>query len=453
MSAILTTAGNEGPGADTAARAGAVAVATRRLMPFLILMYMIAFLDRSNVGLAKQGLQADAGVGDAMFALGAGIFFVGYAIFEVPSNLVMHRFGTRVWMARIMVTWGIVSACTMFVTGGTSFLVIRLLLGLAEAGFFPGIILFLTHWFPARERARVLGLFYFGYPLALTIGNPLSGALLTLDGLGGLRGWQWMFLVEGLLAVVVGLLTLRILPERPAEVGWLAPEQKRALGEALEAEAAAKAGAGHVGLGASFRSPRLMHLVALYFLMQIGSYGVVFYLPQQVSDLMGVKIGLAVGVVSALPWLCAVAVTAFWPALAQRLHRPRLFLIICLLATAAGLAISAVAPATAAVAALCLAASGIISVQAIFWSFPTARFGGVAAAGAIALINAIGNLGGFVAPNIRSWADRSWHSPAAGLYAISLATIVAVALALFLPARGFGAAAAPASGSEGASRV
>ncbi len=201
--------------------ASAVAKARARLVPFLILMYTLAFLDRANIGFAKQAFQADTGVSDAAFAFGAGLFFVGYALLEIPSNLIMHRVGARWWMCRIMVTWGLVAAATMFAHGELSFYLLRFLLGVTEAGFFPGVILFVTYWFPRRERGRILGLFYFGYPLSLMFGSPLSGLLLTFDGAGGLHGWQWMYLIEGLAASSVGILAYFVLTDRPEQAQWL----------------------------------------------------------------------------------------------------------------------------------------------------------------------------------------------------------------------------------------
>ncbi len=418
------------------ALASAVSRARNRLMPFLILMYMLAFLDRANVGVAKQALHARVGISDAWFALGAGIFFVGYAVFEVPSNLVLHRVGARIWLARIMVTWGIVAACTMFVTGDWSFVGLRLLLGLAEAGFFPGVILYLTYWFPPENRGRVLGMFYFGYPLALTLGTPFSGLLLGFDGLGGLAGWQWMFLVEGLLAALVGVLTLFVLPDRPADVAWLSGEQKNALSVVLDRESGDKHAEGSGTFAQALRDVRLLQFVVIYFLMQIGSYGVAFYLPDQVSALLGVKIGGLVSLVSAIPWLCAVLFTAIWPVLASRANRPRLFFLLCLLMVAAGILVSAHARPSIAIAALCVAASGIIAAQAIFWTFPTDHFAGTGAAGGIAVINAIGNLGGFVAPNLRAGADQLFGTGTAGLHALGIAALLSAATALLLPARG-----------------
>ncbi|GBQ82135.1 sugar phosphate permease [Gluconacetobacter johannae DSM 13595] len=414
----------------------AIRKARVRLVPFLILMYMLAFLDRANVGMAKQALAGAIGLSPAAFALGAGIFFIGYALCEVPSNLILHRVGARRWMARIMVTWGLVAACTMFVQGGTSFVALRFVLGIAEAGFFPGVILYLTYWFPPEERGRVIGRFYFGYALALVLGTPLSGLLLGMDRIGGLAGWQWMFLIEGLMASAVGVVTLFVLPDRPADVAWLDDEEKLALSTVLARETRQKEAEGASSFLHALRDPWLLLFTTIYFLMQIGSYGVAFYLPDQVSQLLGVAIGLKVSLVSALPWLCAVFFTAFWPPLASRVNRPRAFFIVTLLFISGGILVSAHAPPQAAIVMLCIAAAGIISAQAIFWTFPTDRFGGTAAAGSIAVINSLGNLGGFVAPNLRAAADRIFLSPTAGLHALSIAALLGIGLAMLLPARG-----------------
>ncbi|HCJ6268290.1 TPA: MFS transporter, partial [Pseudomonas aeruginosa] len=213
----------------------AIATSRLRLLPFLVLMYVLAFIDRANVGYARAFLQADTGLGDAAFAFGASIFFIGYACFEVPSNLMLHRLGARVWLCRIMVTWGLVSAAMMFADDAMTFYVLRFLLGVAEAGFFPGIILYLTYWFPQRSRAQALGLFYFGLPLALVLGGPLSGWLLEFHGIFGLANWQWLFVTEGLLASLVGIAAYFYLVDRPRDAGWLSDEQKRALeGELAE---------------------------------------------------------------------------------------------------------------------------------------------------------------------------------------------------------------------------
>ena len=420
---------------DDPALASAVAKARRRLMPLLLIMYLIAMLDRTNIGFARQALHGQAGVSDASFALGAGVFFVTYAIFELPSNLVLHRVGARVWMCRIMVSWGLVAAAMMFTRGNYSFLGLRLLLGMAEAGFFPGAILYMTYWFPAKERGQVLGLFYFGFPIALTIGSPLSGLLLALDGALGLAGWQWMFLIEGLLACVVGLYAFWGLTDHPRDATWLTAAEKSTLSKAIEQETQAKVNRGGLHLGRALMDPRLLHLLGVYFFLQISVYGVTFYLPSQVSALLGVKIGPEVGLVVGIPWLCAALMAAYWPSRAVRTGKSRAYALVFLLFITAGLVVSANTPPILAVLALCFVTTGAICVQPIFWTFPTGYLGGVAAAGGIAAINSLGNLGGFVAPNVRAWADAHFGSTAAGLYALAFSALVSAGLVLILPAR------------------
>lgn len=406
----------------------ATAKATWRLVPFLILMYMLSYLDRANIGFAKQAFQQSTGVSDAAFAFGAGIFFIGYAAFEVPSNLMLHRLGARVWMARIMVTWGILAAAMVLARGDTSFSVLRLLLGLAEAGFFPGAILYMTYWFPARSRGRIMGLFYFGSPLALMFGGPLSGVLLDLDGLFGIEGWQWMFLVEGLLASGVGVWAYWYLTDRPAEARWLTAEERAALVQAIAAEEKAKEAVGKTGFRAVLTDPRLLHFAAIYFLIQISGYGVAFYLPTLVSGLVHMKVGVTVGLIAAIPWTCAIAAAVVWPPLAVRTGYRRSFGIAALLCIGFGLIATGNLAPLPAMIALCFVTMGIICVQPIFWTFPTGYLGGAAAAGGLAVINAIGNLGGFVAPNVKTWAEASFASPSAGLYVLASAPLVAAIL-------------------------
>lgn len=399
-------------------------LARRRLVPFLLLMYVLAFLDRANIGFAKQAFQASTGISNAAYALGAGIFFLTYAIFEVPSNLLMHKFGARVWMARIMVTWGIISSAMMFATGDTSFYILRLLLGAAEAGFFPGVILFMTYWFPDDRRSQIMGLFYFGAPLSFIFGAPLSGLLLELDNIAGLAGWQWMFLVEGMLATAVGVWAFFYLDDKPALAKWLPPAEKQALQNAIAAEQVAKTTHGPSSLGATLSNPRVWHFVLIYFLIQISVYGVIFYLPSQVAALLGKKVGLEVGLVTAIPWICALIAAFTLPRIADRSGAHREIAATVLAVSGIGIAVSASSAPAVALVALCFAAAGFIAVQPLFWTFPTSALGGVAAAGGIAMVNALGALGGFVAPNLKNWADASFDSPRAGLYLLAGTTLL-----------------------------
>jgi sugar phosphate permease len=407
---------------------------TRRLLPFLLLMYVVSFLDRANVGFAKRAFQLDTGLSDAVYAFGAGIFFIGYAILEVPSNLIMHRVGARIWMCRIMVTWGLISAAMMFASTESKFYSLRFLLGVAEAGFFPGIIYYLSCWYPAHHRSRALGFFYFGAPIAFILGGPLSGLLLELDGVAGLRGWQWMFVVEGLLASVVGVWAYWYLTDKPADAKWLTAEEKRALKAPLELEAQYKSHHGPADVWHALRNGAVLYLCLIYFLIQIAVYGVIFYLPTQVAGLLGKKVGLEVGLVTAIPWICAIVAAYVIPKFSDHVGERHFTAAATLFVAGLGIAGSAAAAGTPALAlvALCFAASGFIAVQPIFWTFPTGYLTGAAAAGGIALVNSVGALGGFVAPNLRAWSEAAFASTTAGLYALAMAAIAGALLIIGL---------------------
>ena len=413
-----------------------------RLLPFLLLMYIMAFLDRANVGFAKTAFQADTGISNAAFAFGAGIFFAGYALLEVPSNLIMHRVGARIWMCRIMLTWGLVSAAMMFAHDETTFYVLRFLLGVAEAGFFPGVILYLTYWFPAAHRGQAMGFFYFGAPLAFIFGSPLSGLLLEMNGVAGWHGWQWMFMVEGLMAMAVGAWAYFYLDNRPVDAKWLDGEERRLLLEMLEREERAK-GNQHHSLLAAMCQPAVLYLALIYLLIQASVYGVVFYLPTQVAGLLGAKVGLLVGVVAAIPWVCALLAAWLIPGIADRTQQYRRVACATLVMAAVGMAVSvSFSSPLVGIVALCFAAAGFISVQPVFWTFPSNTLSGSAAAGGIALINSLGAVGGFVAPIAKNWAETSFQSPAAGLYLLAATTLLAAALILGVRIR---PAAAPRS--------
>jgi sugar phosphate permease len=393
----------------------------RHLMPTLLMMYILAFLDRANVGFARAGLAADAGVGDAAFAFGASIFFIGYAVLEVPSNLILHKVGARVWMARIMITWGLVSAANAFVQTPAQFHIVRFLLGVAEAGFFPGVIYYLTYWYPTQSRARSVGLFYYGAPLALTFGGPLSGFLVGHDAFG-LHGWQVMFLVEGLAASLGGIAVLFLLKDRPDDVAWLNADEKAVLRTALAGDDQARE---HPSVLHALRDPRVLLLALTYFLLQMGFYGLTFYLPSQIGKLLGSSMGLEVGLVSAIPWACALLGVSVIPPWCDRRGNSRGVGAIILGLSGCSLALAAVAPSPLlALAALSAAACGLIVSPALFWTLPTGLLAGAAAAGGIGLINAIGNLGGFVAPNLRAWLDVAFGFSGAGLIGLGAVNLI-----------------------------
>ncbi len=402
-----------------------------RLMPTLLMMYVLAFLDRANVGFAREGFQHDAGIGDAAFAFGASIFFVGYALLEVPSNLILHKVGARLWMARIMVTWGLVSAATAFVSSPMSYYALRFALGIAEAGFFPGVIYYLTTWYPQAARARSIGIFYYGAPLALSFGGPLSGALVAHDAFG-LHGWQGMFIIEGLLASLGGIAVLALLKDSPAKAPWLTGDEKRVLLEQLAQDEREHPRSHNVWQ--ALRDARVLFLALVYFLVEMGFYGLTFYLPSQVAKLLGKSIGLEVGIVSSLPWITALVAVTIIPPWCDRKANARGIGAVAAAASGIALVVSALAPSPlVALVALCVAAAGLIVAPALFWTLPSRILGGAAAAGGIGLINAIGNLGGFVAPNLRAWLDIWLASHTAGLVGLGCVTLTGSLLLAFAP--------------------
>jgi sugar phosphate permease len=402
----------------------------RRLIPFLLLMYVIAFLDRSNVSFAQKEFEIDFGISAGAYAFGAGLFFVGYAVFEVPSNILLHKVGAKWWLARIMVSWGIVAACFTFVQGPTSFYVLRFLLGVTEAGFFPGVILFLTYWIPARHLSRARGYFYMGIAIAGILGNPLSGGLLELNGVAGLRGIQWMFLVEGLIAVVVGVWAYFYLTDRPKDAAWLPADERLALAETIAAEDTAKfEGAGPQRVWATLGNWRVWYFAAIYFCIQIAVYGFTFFLPSQVTAITGQKLGFEASLVTAIPWVFALASVAFFPGLADRTRKHRTIGCALLLTTAFGIVVSGALSGTPvlAIAGLSLAAMGFVAMQPIFWTLPTEYLTGYAAAAGIGLINSLGNLGGFIAPIMRDYFNQTAGGNS-GLYALAVGAVLGAIL-------------------------
>ena len=298
------------------ARKSAIAKAGRRLLPFLCLCYAVNFLDRVNVGFAALSMNDDLGFSPSVFGAGAGIFFAGYILFEIPSNLAMQKFGARIWIARIMISWGIVAIAMAFVSGERSFYAMRFLLGVAEAGFFPGIILYLTYWFPARERARIVSLFMAAVPLVTMVGGPVSGALLEMHGLLGLKGWHWLFIAEGLPAVILGVNALKFLDDRPEQVSWLNKEERTALASTLAAEAKATRETGYAGLSQALTRPRVLVLGFLYFCIVIGFYGVSFWMPQVIQT-YGLT-PLEIGFLTAIPFFFAAIAMVLWGAHSDR---------------------------------------------------------------------------------------------------------------------------------------
>jgi MFS family permease len=401
----------------------AIARAVKRLTPYLMTMYVVSFLDRANIGFAKQALEISVGISESTYALGAGLFFISYSLCGFPSNLILHKIGAKIWISFLMVGWGLASMATMFVQGSTSFYLLRLLLGVLEAGFFPGAILYLTYWFPNRVRGRILGLFYLGVPLALIFGGPLSGFLLDMHPLGGLQNWQWMFLVEGFMAVALGFTAFWFLDNKPANAKWIPAGEKLALMEALANEEKERRSTGLAKLLPMLRDPRVLEFVLIYGLIQMSVYGAIFYLPAEVSALMHKPAGLEVGLVTAIPWICALCAVYLLPKAADRWNNHRKLAALTLfVAGCASFAFPTAGPRMGLVT-LSIAVSGFIAVQPLFWTFPTGYLADRAKAGGIALIGS-GNLGGFLAPNVKVWTDEYFHSQRAGLYLLAGITVL-----------------------------
>lgn len=373
-----------------------------RLVPFLCLLYIFNILDRSNVGFARLTMQDDLGMKEAVFDLGYGIFYLGYLAFEVPANLLLRRVGARLWMARIMVTWGLVSCATMAVTGPVGFYLVRILLGVAEAGFFPGIILYLTFWFPARERAKVTAYFMMAIPMAGIIGNPISGAILEyLDGAAGLKGWQWLFLIEGLPSVLLGFLVLFCLADGPQQARWLSESERSWLVGHLSREEGYRQQRHGGDLLRAMMAGRVWLLIGLYFTVAVGANAAGAYLPDLVSKRFQGWSKFEVGLLTAVPHVCAIVGMTLLAAHSDRTGERRGHVAFAAFLAAAGWTLAA---ATAspwwAFAGLCLAQTGMMSMLPTFWALPTSFLSGAAAAGGIALINSVANIGGFMGPTI-----------------------------------------------------
>ena len=411
--------------------------ATYRLMPMLIILYFVAFLDRTNVGFAEEALSVDRGITAGAYALGAGIFFIGYAIFEIPSNLLLDKFGARFWLARIAITWGIVASAFAFVTNDTMFIVLRFLLGVTEAGLFPGVIMFLAQWFPNKRRVQMFALFYLAQPFSQMLGAPLSGGLISFgEQFTPWAGWQVMFFVEGMMAVVAGIAALFFLVDSPQKAKFLSDDEKGALKAVMDHENSVKHEDGPKGIGAAMVSWKVWYFTIIYFCLQIAVYGTTFYLPQQVSGLIGKAVGWEVGLVTAIPWAVGLFACYYFGKHANTIRRRRNWGTIFFLLTGVAILVSAWAGANGqpllGIAAITVAVASFLSAGPITWSFPTAFLTGAAAAAGIGLINSLGNLGGFVAPIMRTGINEAvptdsgaWGVVSLGVFAFLAAVMMA----------------------------
>lgn len=404
---------------------------TWRIVPFIMILYFIAYIDRVNIGFASLTMNKDLGFSSAVFGFGAGIFFVGYFLFEVPSNIILEKVGARLWIARVMVTWGLISGGFAFIESETSFYVMRFLLGAAEAGFFPGIILYLSYWFPARRRALVVSFFMAAAPISVVLGSPLSSALLEMDGIWGLKGWQWMFILEAIPAVLLGIMVLFYMTDRPEKAKWLAEDEREWLVNEMNAERAAKGPKAPHSIVAGLTDLRVLALALIYFGTSAGLYTLGIWAPQIIRQ-FGLST-MAVGFLNAVPPTIAIIAMVFWSRHSDQTGERTWHVVIACLVASAGLALAGIAGSVVSVvAALTLVNVGISSAKPPLWAMPTMFLSGTAAATGIATINSIGNLGGFAGPWVIGWVRETTGSFAGGLYVVAGLLILSAVLTLIL---------------------
>nr|WP_202417790.1 MFS transporter [Pseudonocardia sp. SID8383] len=414
----------------------AVRTATKRLIPLLALAYLLNYIDRVNVGFASLTMNADLGLSAAAYGLGAGLFFIGYFFFEVPSNVILHRVGARIWIARIMVTWGIVASSTAFIQGEIGFYVVRVLLGIAEAGFFPGIILYLTYWFPRVERARIVALFFLAVPLSSVVGGPLSTWLISVgDGaLGFDAGWRFMFFVEGIPAVLLGIAVLWLLPDRPTRARWLPADQAVALEERIAAEDTAAAGQDR-GVAAALRDGRVVALSVVYFGIVFGLYVLAFFLPQIVAGFeqqFGADYSLVeVGLITAVPYAIASVTMMLWARHSDRSGERGLHVAVPAVVGAVAIAGALYMDSPLLVmACVTVCAIGVFAAIPPFWALPNAFLTGAGAAAGIGLINSFGNLSGFAGPFVAGWLKDLTGDSRAGMWVVAVMMLMSAAIVL-----------------------
>ena len=424
-----------------AAEAAVYARVTRRIIPFLFLCYVFAYVDRVNVGFAKLQMQQDLRISDAVYGMGAGMFFLGYFFFEIPCNIALQRIGAKRWLGPIMVVWGFVSGCQMFVHSAFALYLVRFLLGVVESGFFPGVILYLTFWYPAKYRAKMLAAFMTAVPLSGVLGGPISGWILeSMAHSATLRAWQWLFVFEALPSILAGLLTLYFLEDGPAKARWLTPEEKELLELRLQEEERAKRleAPGHHTLADAFRSPKVWILCLIYFGMVMVNYGISFWLPQIVKDTL-TKDSLKIGLLTAIPWAVAAVAMVLVGQSSDRTGERRWHIALTSIACSIAFAASALPGISGALSlfALTIATAGIASSYSTFWALPTTILSGTAASAGIAWINSVGNLAGYVSPYLVGKIRDTTHSMVAALLMLSFCCLLSGILTLisFRPAQ------------------
>lgn len=420
---------------DTTIRKSAYRKIAFRLMPFLMLCYFCAYLDRVNVGFAKLQMMSDLQFSEAVYGLGAGIFFIGYFLCEVPSNIVLHKVGARRWIARIMITWGILSGCFAFVQTEWQFYTLRFLLGVAEAGLAPGLLLYLTYWFPSYRRARMTVLWFIAIPISGMIGGPLSGLIMErMSGVHGWFGWQWMFVIEAIPTVVVGLLVLAVLKDSVQDANWLTQDEKNLVKQELAQDNQHKEG--HASVKEFIADKRLWLLAGIYFCVVMGQYAITFWLPTLIRN-SGISDNWHIGLLTSLPYMCAIVVMILAGRSGDHFQERRWHLIIPMCAGALALTFATLFASnlTLSLICLCLAASGVLTASSLFWMLPTNFLGGVSAAAGIAAVNSFANLAGFCSPYLIGWITTNTGSNAIGMFLITAVLIFGASLVLRVPAK------------------
>lgn len=420
---------------DTTVRKSAYRKIAFRLMPFLMLCYFCAYLDRVNVGFAKLQMMSDLQFSEAVYGLGAGIFFIGYFLCEVPSNIVLHKVGARRWIARIMITWGILSGCFAFVQTEWQFYTLRFLLGVAEAGLAPGLLLYLTYWFPSYRRARMTVLWFIAIPISGMIGGPLSGLIMDrMSGVYGWFGWQWMFVIEAIPTVIVGLLVLAVLKDSVQDANWLTQDEKNLVKQELAQDNQHKEG--HASVKEFIADKRLWLLAGIYFCVVMGQYAITFWLPTLIRN-SGISDNWHIGLLTSLPYMCAIVVMILAGRSGDHFQERRWHLIIPMCAGAIALTFATLFASnlTLSLICLCIAASGVLTASSLFWMLPTNFLGGVSAAAGIAAVNSFANLAGFCSPYLIGWVTTNTGSNAIGMFLITAVLIFGASLVLRVPAK------------------
>ncbi|ABX63341.1 D-galactonate transporter [Brucella suis 63/252] len=404
-----------------------------RIIPLLMICYIIAYLDRVNVGFAKLQMSEELGFSEAIYGLGAGLFFIGYFFFEIPSNILLHKLGARLWIARIMITWGLLSALFAFVQTEWQFYILRFLLGATEAGFYPGVILYLTYWFPSHRRGKMFALFQAGSPAAGIFGNPLSGWIMDqFHDTAGWQGWQWMFVLEAIPAVVLGVVILLYLDNSVKAAKWLTEEEKAIISRDIEADSKGKA-ASH-SLMSLVKNPMLWVMTLIYFCFVMGQYGLTLWMPTLIRA-SGVTSNVTIGLLGAIPFICAIIAMVIFSRSADHYRERRWHLVVPALLGAVGFVVAASATnTTVSIIFLSMAAAGVLACAPLFWSLPTAILSGAAAAAGIALINSVANLAGFISPYMVGIIRDATHSSELGMYVLAGFLILGAAIVLCIPA-------------------